>query len=50
MQHDHVLEKLSFDLLTPHPRVLGGGGGGLCEKIVAASMIPFNLICNMTML
>ena len=31
----------------------GGGGGGVCEQNicyhVAAFMIPFNLICNMTM-
>ena len=25
MQHDHVLKKLNFDLLTPTP---GSGGGG----------------------
>ena len=25
MQHDHVLKKLTFDLLTPSP---GGGGTG----------------------
>ena len=55
MQHDHVLKKLAFD---PNPRVERGGGGviltptpasgggGLCSKFL---MIPFNLICNMTM-
>ena len=26
MQHDHVLKKLNFDLLTPSPRVVGEGG------------------------
>ena len=29
MQHDHVLKKLNFDLLTPRG---GGGGGGLQIK------------------
>ena len=32
MQHDHVLKKLTSDLLTPYPGlcvcVCGGGGGG----------------------
>ena len=32
MQHDHVLKKLNFDLLTPSPWLwgwwVGGGGGG----------------------
>ena len=51
MQYDHVLKKLNFNFLTP--RV--GGGGGFCGHIfatmlhVAAPVIPFNLICNMTM-
>ena len=31
MQHDHVLEKLNFDLLTPSPGS-GGGGRGLRTK------------------
>ena len=31
MQHDHVLKKLNFDLLTPYSRVLGGRVG-LCAK------------------
>ena len=53
MQYDHVLKKLNFNLLTP--RVGGGGGRGSAGIIfatmlhVAAPMIPFNLICNMTM-
>ena len=51
MQYDHVLKKLNFNLLTP--RV--GGGGGSAGIIfatmlhVVAPVIPFNLICNMTM-
>ena len=50
MQYDHVLKKLDFDLLT-----LGSGGGGSAGIIfasmlhVAAPVILFNLICNMTM-
>ena len=48
MQYDHVLRKLNFNLLTP--RV---GGGGVCTHYicyhVAAPVISFNLICNMTM-
>ena len=30
MQHDHVLKKLNFDLLTPSPG--WGGGGGICRQ------------------
>ena len=52
MQHDHVLKKLNFDLLTPYPGEGGGGGGGVCRQNifyhVAAFLIPFNLICNIT--
>ena len=49
MQHGHVLKKkLNFDLLTPSP-----GSEGVCWHYicyhVAAFLIPFNLICNMTM-
>ena len=29
MQHDHVLKKLNFDLLTPTQCWGGGGGGGV---------------------
>ena len=54
MQHDHSLNKLNFDLLTPFPGSGGGGGGGggLLANIclhVAAFVNFFNLICNMTM-
>ena len=31
MQHDHVLKKMNFDLLTPSPG-LEGGGVGVCRK------------------
>ena len=37
MRHDHVLKKLNFDLLTPSPRVVGGGGG-FCVQI---NVVPF---------
>ena len=30
MQHGHVLIKLNFDLLTPHPMVRGGVWVGVC--------------------
>ena len=46
MQYDHVLKKLNFNLVTPRVR---GGGGGSAGIIFAASVIPFNLVCNMTM-
>ena len=54
MQNDHVMNKLNFYPLTPS---LGlweeGGGGGSADKIfcchIVASLILFNLICNMTM-
>ena len=64
MQHDHVLKKLNFELLTPSPGLGGGGGGGgggigvrghagYAGKIFASMllhfMIPFNWICKMTM-
>ena len=46
MQHDHVLKKLNLDLLTPF------AGSGVCRQNicfhVAALMIYFNVICNMT--
>ena len=45
MQHDHVLKKLTFDLLT-------GAWGGSADKKFATMLlhlvIPFNLICSMT--
>ena len=53
MQYDPVLKKFNFNLLTPR---VGGGGGGSAGIIfatmlhVAAPVIPFNLIRNMTML
>ena len=52
MQYDHHLKKLNFYLLTPR---VGGGGGGSAGIIfgtmlhVAAPVIRFNLICNITM-
>ena len=49
MQHEHVLKKLNVDLLN----LRSGGGGGSAGKIIATMLlyflIPFNLICNMTM-
>ena len=57
MQHDHILKKMNFDLLTPSPGSGGGGGGvggvmGVCGQhicyYVAAFLILFNLIYNMT--
>ena len=43
MQHDHVLEKLNFDL---NPRVNGWGWVGVCEQKIcyhtAAFVITFN--------
>ena len=44
MQHDHVLKN---ELLTP--RVSGGSAGKYFYQ-VAAFVIPFNLICNTTLL
>ena len=55
MQYDRVLKKLNFNLLNPRVGGGGGGGGGSAGIIfatmlhVAAPVIPFNLICNMTM-
>ena len=44
MQHDHVLKKLTFDLLTR------SGGWGCAGKIFADillyNVIPFNLVCD----
>ena len=54
MQHDHVLKKLNFDLLTQSPGLWGVPLSGVCGQNicyhVAAFMILFNLICKMTML
>ena len=50
MQYDHVLKKLNFNLFDPQGR--GGGSVGIIFATmlhVAAPVIPFNLICNMTM-
>ena len=50
MQHDHVLKKMNFDLLTPTPG--SGSWVGVLEKNIcyhaSAFVIPFNLMCNMT--
>ena len=32
MQHDHVLKKVNFDILTPNPQGRVGVGGGLGGK------------------
>ena len=46
MQHEYVLKKLNFDLLS-HP--YGSGGGGIRAKYhVAAFEILINLICTVT--
>ena len=44
------LEKVEFVLLTPPPVSLEGGGGQNICYHVAPFVIPFSLICNMTML
>ena len=52
MQYDHVLKKLNFNLLTPKVVCGGGGSVGIIFATmlhVAAPVITFNLICNMTM-
>ena len=50
MQHEHVLKKLTFDLLTPSLGLVGGVcGQNICYH-VAAFLILFYLICNMTVL
>ena len=35
MQHEHILKKLNFDLLTPSPRV-----GGSAGKLFAIMLVP----------
>ena len=55
MQHDNVLKKLNFDLLTRSGAnvCVCVGGGGSADKTFATMLlhfvIPFNLKCNMTM-
>ena len=53
MQHDHVLKKLNFDLLARSGASVCVCGGGSADKIFATMLlhfvIPFNLVCNMTM-
>ena len=59
MQHDHILKKLNFDLLTPSQGSGGGGRewkggvGGSAGKIFGTMLhyfvILFNMTCNMTM-
>ena len=43
MQHEHVLKKLNFDLMTPSPGLGsgggGGGGGGSEDKIFATMLL-----------
>ena len=49
MQHDHVLKKLNYDLLTPST---GSGGGVYRQNIwyrVTAIVILLNVTCNITM-
>ena len=49
MEHDQDLKKLNFDTLTSSPRSgVGGCGQNICYD-ATAFVIPFNLICNMTM-
>ena len=53
MQHDHALKRLNFDLLTRSGACVCVCVGGAADKISATMLllfvIPFNLICNMTM-
>ena len=46
--NDHVLKNLTFDLLN-RSGAWGGGGGGVCGQDICYHVVPFNLICNMTM-
>ena len=52
MQHDYVLKKLNFDLLTRSGAsvcVCGGSADKIFATMLLHFVIPFNLICNMTM-
>ena len=51
MQHDYVLKKLKFDLLSPSPGSCGEVGvhGQINYFHVAASVIACNLINSITM-
>ena len=53
MQHDHALNRLNFDLLTWSGACVCVCVGGAADKIFATMLlhfvIPFNLLCNMTM-
>ena len=51
MQHDYVLKKTVFWPFVPIIRSQGGsleGGRIICFHVVA-TVIPLNLMCNMTM-
>ena len=45
-QHDHVLKKLNFDIVTQRVLVCGQN---ICYHVAAAFVILFNLIRKMTM-
>ena len=53
MQHDYVLKKLIFDLLTPSLGTVGVIEWESAGEIFAAKLlhfvVPFKSICNMTM-
>ena len=48
MQHDHVLKKLKFDILTPSPGSVREGVGFCGQNIYynCAAFVILNLICN----
>ena len=45
MQHDHVLKKLNFDLLTPYQGSGGGGGGGEAVERLRANYLLHCCCC-----
>ena len=47
MQHDDVVKKLNFNIFTPRVGREGVCGHNIGSH-VAAPVIPFNLICSMT--